>query len=108
MERERLAGLMTVFRNEGRWDTSNVVYRGERVVAYDKATPTSEMRWIDFGLGGLHTRALDLVASTETDLSALQRRLVASRELFGFEVANRFYEIGTPSGLAETDAFLRG
>ena len=28
--------------------------------------------------------------------------------LAGFEVTRRFYEIGTPSGLAETDGHLRG
>jgi NDP-sugar pyrophosphorylase family protein len=101
-----LAGLMAVFRNEGRWDTSNVVYRNGRVVAYSKAEPTAEMHWIDYGLGGLDARALDLVESSETDLSALQQRLVAAGELCGYEAADRFYEIGTVAGLAETDRFL--
>ena len=102
-----LAGLMTVFRNDGLWDTSNVVYRDGRVVAYDKAAPTSEMRWIDYGLGALDVRALDLVDQEESDLSALQQQLVAAGELCGYEVSDRFYEIGTAAGLAETDRFLR-
>ena len=102
-----LAGLMTVFRNDGRWDTSNVVYRSGRVVAYDKAAPTPEMHWIDHGLGGLHVRTLDLVDPKEPDLSVLQRQLVAEGELCGYEVTDRFYEIGSPAGLAETASFLR-
>jgi len=102
-----LAGLMTVFRNDGRWDASNVVYRNGRVVAYNKAAPSPEMCWIDFGLGGLDVHALDLVDPKEPDLSALQRQLVAAGELCGYEVTDRFYEIGTAAGLAETDRFLR-
>src|SRR4051794_40017734 len=33
-------GLMTVFRNDGRWDTSNVEYAAGRIVAYDKIDRT--------------------------------------------------------------------
>jgi NDP-sugar pyrophosphorylase family protein len=102
-----LAGLMTVFRNEGRWDTSNVVYRDGRVVSYDNQAPSPEVRWIDYGLGGLTVSALELVDPLERDLSTLQRRLAATGELCGYEVTERFYEIGTVAGLTETDRFLR-
>jgi NDP-sugar pyrophosphorylase family protein len=103
-----LPAVMTVLRNEGRWDTSNVDYRDGRVVRYDKRTPTADMPWIDYGLGGLESRALDAVGTEERDLAALYARLAARGELFGFEATQRFYEIGTPETLAETDAFLRG
>ena len=33
-------GLMTVYRNEGHWDTSNVEFAGGRILAYDKANRT--------------------------------------------------------------------
>jgi NDP-sugar pyrophosphorylase family protein len=102
-----LAGLMTVFRNAGRWDTSNVIYGDGRVVAYSKAAPTPEMRWIDHGLGGIDVRALDFVDAEESDLSMLQQQLSAEGELCGYEVTDRFYEIGTPAGLADTERFLR-
>ncbi len=65
------------------------------------------MRWIDYGLGGLEMRALDVVGDDERDLSALQSELARRGELCGFEVSERFYEIGTADALAETDAFLR-
>lgn len=103
-----LPGLMTVFRNEGRWDTSNVLYRSGRVVAYDKAAPTEEMRWIDYGLGGLEVSSLDYVDAEESDLASLYRRLAQAGRLCGYEVAERFFEIGTPTGLAETEHYLRG
>ena len=101
-------GLMTVLRNDGRWDTSNVVQAKGRVLAYDKRAPTAEMHWIDYGLGGLEARALDLVGEDERDLAALYQHLAATGELCAYEARERFYEIGRPEGLAETDAFLRG
>lgn len=99
-------GLMTVLRNQGRWDTSNVVYQDGLVVAYDKAAPTPQMEWIDYGLGGLQASALSLVAQDERDLAALHVRLAAAGELFGYEAHERFYEIGSPESLAETAAYL--
>jgi NDP-sugar pyrophosphorylase family protein len=100
-------GMMTVLENEGRWDRSNAVYENGRVVVYDKARPTREMRWIDYGLGGLEMSALELVPSEECDLTALYGELARAGELFGYEASERFYEIGSPESLAETDAFLR-
>lgn len=101
-----LAGLMTVLRNDGRWDTSNVVYGHGRVLVYDKYDLTSEMHWIDYGLGGLTRKALGEVDEHERDLAALYHRLAGTGSLYGFLATERFYEIGTPEGLAETEAFL--
>jgi NDP-sugar pyrophosphorylase family protein len=102
-----LPAVMTVLRNEGRWETSNVDCRGGRVARYDKRTPTPDMCWIDYGLGGLEARALDAVGPEERDLAALYARLADRGELMGFQATERFYTIGTPEALAETDAFLR-
>jgi NDP-sugar pyrophosphorylase family protein len=101
------SGLMTVLRNDGRWDRSNVVYENRRVRAYNKTEPTPEMRWIDYGLGGLEVSALDLVELNENDLAVLYKKLAEIGQLCGFEVHQRFYEIGTPESLAETELFLR-
>jgi len=101
-----MPALMTVFRNEGRWDTSNAVYRDGVVVRYDKRSPTPEMLWIDYGLGGLTSGALDRAPGREEDLAALYGLLAKRRELMGFEANARFYEIGTVRALTETAAFL--
>jgi NDP-sugar pyrophosphorylase family protein len=103
-----LPAVMTVMRNEGRWDTSNVLFRDGRVLRYDKRNPTADMPWIDYGLGGLEAGALDAVDAEERDLAVLYGRLADRGELFGFEATQRFYEIGTPETLTETDAFLSG
>jgi MurNAc alpha-1-phosphate uridylyltransferase len=102
-----LPAVMAVFRNEGRWDTSNVIYEEGRVSAYDKASPGPGMDWIDYGLGGLSASVLDEVPASEADLSVLYQQLSSEGRLCGYEASNRFYEIGTPEALAESDAFLR-
>ncbi|WP_368744498.1 sugar phosphate nucleotidyltransferase [Desertibaculum subflavum] len=102
-------GLMTVFRNEGRWDTSNVEYDGGRIRAYNKSRQTPAMRHIDYGLGILADRAfVNRATGSSFDLAELYAELLERGELIGYEVAERFYEIGSPAGLHETDVLLRG
>jgi NDP-sugar pyrophosphorylase family protein len=102
-----LPAMMTVLHNEDRWDRSNVLYRDGLVVRYDKRSPTPEMNWIDYGLGGLTLQALERADEDERDLAALYERLAAEGELLGIEASERFYEIGTPESLAETERFLQ-
>jgi dTDP-glucose pyrophosphorylase len=106
--RRRLPALMTVFRNDGRWDTSNVAYDGTRILSYDKRSRTPDMRYIDYGLGILTANALARQgAERPFDLAEVYSGLVARDMLAGYEVFKRFYEIGTPAGLAETDRYLK-
>jgi NDP-sugar pyrophosphorylase family protein len=103
-----LPAVMCVLHNESRWDTSNARYENGRVRAYDKRAPTPDMHWIDYGLGGLTAEALPLAGEDEREVADLYQRLAALDRLYGYEATQRFYEIGTPSGLEEADAFLRG
>jgi NDP-sugar pyrophosphorylase family protein len=102
--------LMTVFENQGRWDTSNVVFDGRRVVRYAKGVThrPAEMRWIDYGLTAFRRDLIrDRVpAGTVQDLAALLTALADEASLAGFEVAERFYEIGSVQGRAELEAML--
>ncbi len=99
--------LMTVFRNEGRWDTSNVEFRAGEILAYSKQDRTPRMEFIDYGLGVFRSDAIDLVpADRQYDLAALYGELLRRGELAGFEVQERFYEIGSPAGLKETEQFI--
>jgi len=106
--RHGLPALMTVFRNDGRWDTSNVVYDGVRIIYHDKRARRSDTRYIDYGLGVLTAGALaGENAEQPFDLGEVYSGLAARDMLAGYEVFQRFYEIGTPAGLAETDRYLR-
>jgi NDP-sugar pyrophosphorylase family protein len=101
-------GLMTVFRNQGRWDTSNVWFQDGAIKSYSKKERTPEMQYIDYGLGILDSKALAPWPDGKVfDLADVYRDLISRNELAGFEVEQRFYEIGSPEGLAELDAMLR-
>jgi NDP-sugar pyrophosphorylase family protein len=101
-------GLMTVFRNEGRWDTSNVWFEDGAIKSYSKKERTPQMRHIDYGLGILDSNALAPWPDGKAfDLADVYRDLFSRKELAGFEVEHRFYEVGSPEGLAELDAMLR-
>ena len=102
------AGLMTVCRNEDRWDTSNVLLAEDgRILRYDKRQPSPGMRHIDYGLGVFRAAAFDCYdPGTPIDLAVVYQDLLARGELAAFEVAGRFYEIGSPSGLEETRAHV--
>jgi NDP-sugar pyrophosphorylase family protein len=103
----RKPALMTVFRNEGQWDTSNVWFQDGEIKVYDKKTKIPEMRHIDYGLSILDSSVFDGISSEQKiDLAEIFYNLVARKQLAGHEVAERFYEIGSPEGLAELEALL--
>jgi len=107
VESDKLA-LMTVFRNEGQWDTSNVWFENGVIRSYDKKQLRPEMQHIDYGLGLFRAKAFsDWPPAQPFDLADVYHDLAVRNELAGFEVAQRFYEIGSPAGLAELDALLR-
>jgi NDP-sugar pyrophosphorylase family protein len=101
------SGLMTVYRNENRFDVSNVLYVDGRIVRYHKRRRTPDMRHIDYGLGVFRKSAFARRAHDDTfDLEDIYRDLLRHGDLAAFEVTRRFYEIGSPAGLEETRAHL--
>jgi NDP-sugar pyrophosphorylase family protein len=101
-------GCMTVYRNEGRYDTSNVVFHNGKIVAYDKKKRLPEMHHIDYGLSLFNAAAFNAYASDQPfDLAEVMGQLVREKQLAGFEVHERFYEIGSPAGLAELESLLQ-
>jgi NDP-sugar pyrophosphorylase family protein len=103
-------GLMCVFRNEGRWDNSNVRVHRDRVTFYSKSAPPGEADHIDYGLSAFHRHVMDRYTSSSLpfDLSRIHGDLIASGGLAAFTADARFYEIGRPEGLTELDSYLRG
>jgi NDP-sugar pyrophosphorylase family protein len=101
-------GLMTVYENQGAWDTSNVWFADGAIRLYSKKDRRPEMRHIDYGLGLFRTAAFDgYPRDAVVDLSTVQADLVARGELAGREMTQRFYEVGSHAGLQELDTLLR-
>ena len=103
--------LMTVIRNEGRWDRSNAIYADGMVKLYDKniASPeTAGMAYTDYGLSVvLRQSVIDRIPpNVPYDIANMMTELSREGRLYGFEVDQRFYEIGSPNGLAEVQSLL--
>ncbi len=100
--------LMTVFRNEGAWDSSNVEFQDGVIRHYSKTDRTLQMRYIDYGLGILSRAVIESIPDGQpSDLAPVYERLVESGEMGAFEVRERFYEAGSFQGVAELSEFLR-
>jgi len=101
-------GCMTVYRNEGRYDTSNVVFRDGEIAVYDKKNHPPEMRHIDYGLSLFKAPVFESYSANQPfDLAEVMGKLVREKQLAGYEVRERFYEIGSPTGLAELESLLQ-
>jgi NDP-sugar pyrophosphorylase family protein len=105
-------GLMTVYRNQGQWDSSNVEFSGGRILAYDKANRTPRMHYIDYGLGAFRREAFaprhgsSVPENVPLDLAAVYQSLLRQGELAAWESSQRFYEIGSPEGIRELTELL--
>jgi len=100
-------GLMTVFENKGLYDASNVWFENGEIKVYDKKAKLPEMKHIDYGLGLFKASAFEGYSKTDVvDLAEVQKKLVSQHELCGYEMRERFYEIGSPEGLAELNTLL--
>jgi N-acetyl-alpha-D-muramate 1-phosphate uridylyltransferase len=100
--------LMTVFRNEGRWDTSNVEMDGNRIKLYSKIQRNPRMTHIDYGLGILKQEVFkDYADNSKFDLAEIYEIISQKGELGSFEATHRFYEIGSHDGLNELNQLIK-
>jgi NDP-sugar pyrophosphorylase family protein len=108
-ERSGKSGLMTVYRNEGKYDASNVEFERGRILRYDKKNKTSRMRYIDYGLGVFDKSAFSGLPEDEpSDLAGVYGRLLERNDLAASEVKERFYEIGSLEGIRDLEHYLSG
>lgn len=105
--KQKKLGLMTVFKNQGQWDKSNVEFKNDKIIVYDKVHQTTNMHYIDYGLGVLTQQAFDHVPNNQDyDLATLYKYLLTENQLAGFEVYERFYESGSFAGIEELGYYL--
>jgi NDP-sugar pyrophosphorylase family protein len=107
-DRQGLPALMTVLKNNGQWDRSNVDFTNGRLVEYNKRAPRAQMAYIDYGLGVLRADVLQARPEGDAfDLADVYHELSLQGQLAGHEVFERFYEIGSHQGLRETADYLK-
>jgi NDP-sugar pyrophosphorylase family protein len=101
-------GVMTVFKNNDQWDASNVRTDGTWVLAYEKGVSgDASFDYIDYGAIALKRRVVLELPPGRSGLDALQTRLASNRRLRAHVAHDRFYEIGSPEGLASLERRLK-
>jgi NDP-sugar pyrophosphorylase family protein len=101
-------GVMSVFPNRGLWDASNVRTDGAHVLAYEKGTKDPAFDHIDYGALALRRSLIaPLPEGEKLGLEQIQTRVAAAGRMRAVVAPERFYEVGSPEGLAALDAKLR-
>jgi NDP-sugar pyrophosphorylase family protein len=106
-EKSGRPALMTVLKNQNQWDTSNVLFKDGQLIEYNKRAPWAEMAYIDYGLGVVSASVLkQRPVGQPFDLADVYQDLSLQGQLAGLEVHERFYEIGSHTGLKETEDYF--
>ncbi len=103
-----LPALMTVLKHDPRWEVGNVEYAEGVVLRYHKSKVDTGMPYVDYGLS-VYRRdviAARVPADEPHDLATLQTALAAEGQMAGFKVTQRFYEVGSMSGLKDLEQWL--
>jgi NDP-sugar pyrophosphorylase family protein len=99
--------LMTVYKNDNQFDVSNVEFLEGKLIDYQKGSDNKNMHYIDYGITLFREEAFRPWRDQSSfDLSAVCHQLAKDGQLVGFEVFERFYEIGSVQGIEEFSRYL--
>jgi len=99
--------LMTVYKNNGQYDKSNVVFKNGQLIAYSKKDKLPDMNYIDYGLGCFKTKLFAEKKEEVFDMADIYSEQVELGNVLGYEVFERFYEIGSFEGLDELGKIIK-
>jgi NDP-sugar pyrophosphorylase family protein len=105
-DRSKKPALMTVFLNEGRWDSSNVEFQTGQIIRYSKVDRDEKMQYIDYGLGIFNRAVIETLPLGNLDLATVYQDLLHENNLAAVEVNQRFYEIGSLAGIEAFSGYL--
>jgi NDP-sugar pyrophosphorylase family protein len=110
-ERQARSAMMAVYQNQGRYDAGNVHYADGVVRLYQKGKPAGtqpDMNYIDYGISVLRRSVVSehVSAGHNNDLADIYHRLSLQNLLAGWEVGERFYEVGSPAGLRDFESWV--
>ena len=100
-------GLMSVLKNQGKWDKSNIIFKEGKILKYDKMDDP-EFDCIDYGFSILRKDAFkDFLPLKSFDLKDVFKNLIINNQMLGFEVHKRFYEIGSFEGIEDLKNYFK-
>ena len=108
LKKQSFTSLMTVYKNSNLLDTSNVIFENGSIELYSKSKKDSRMAYIDYGVGILSNRSMKIYDENIIfDLGEIYEILSLKKELYGYEVFQRFYEIGSLQGIEDLSKYLK-
>jgi NDP-sugar pyrophosphorylase family protein len=100
--------LMTIYQNNGAFDSSNVAIESGLIKSYSKVRNNHEFTHIDFGLSVFTKSIFDSFKFDEKfDLSEIFTKLSNLGILGGFEIYERFYEVGSVRGIIDFTNYIK-
>lgn len=107
-EKSGKMGMMSVYKNDNKYDKSNVAIKNDMVTIYDKSGKNKDLSYIDYGLLMLKKETIDLLPSHKfVNLDFLLNKLIEKKELGTYKVTERFYEIGSLNGINEFARYIK-
>ena len=99
--------LLTIYKNNSKLGLSNIIYENNVIIKYSKNKLEQKMKHIDYGLSIMTQEAFTTYKHDRFfDLGDLYEFLVEHKLMHPYLVTERFYEIGTPESLVETNQYF--
>ena len=100
---------MGIFKNNNKYDKSNVLLKKGNYIRYDKINNQSKkFTYIDYGVSYVSNKLFSKYKKNKKiDLSLIYSEISNKNLLKGYEVKKRFYEIGSYNGIKEFENFIK-
>lgn len=109
--KQNTIALMTLYKRKSFSDECNVKFVNQKVMLYSKREKKTEMLHVDYGFSILNSKVFNYFPNAENaesvDLADIFERISKEGQVSGFEVAERFYEVGSHEGIRELEKFLK-
>ena len=101
------SGCMVVYKNNDKYDKSNLIVKDNMVVDYGKEKHSKEMIYIDYGTTLLRKITLKKIPlDTFYTTGEFFSKLIKQKQLLAYEANKRFYHIGNPEALEEFREYI--
>jgi len=97
---------VVVFRNENKYDRSNISFDNGKILKYEKGGGSQDLLFVDAGLSVYDRKFIAEIPSGKISMDTIWKKLASENALGGIEVENRFYEIGSMKGLEDFARFV--
>jgi NDP-sugar pyrophosphorylase family protein len=99
--------LMTICDNKENFEKSNCYFKDGLIQLYSKNDSSKEMDYIDYGLSILNKSVFESRrVNSSFDLADLFEELSISSNLIGYEIQERYYEVGSVQGIKNLENYL--